>query len=198
MQQRPNGIVALCQLGVFFPFDKGFAELAVVAVFGKDCGLIVSQMAQAVSGKLVAPQRLNQPGYLPGSPGHEGAFQRGQVQPVQHSGGNADDVFSGGADFTADQVLPVIKADQIAGKFLHQPFLELLVVAVDDHTVGNPLIEFLYMAGSQPHGYFVGKVRVVVDHLRQAAAGSNFDSLHAQHKDFIGQVQRLQFIHQRL
>ncbi len=73
------------------------------------------------------------------------------MQSIQHACRNADYVFGGSADFGTDQILSKIKTDQIAGKSVDKGVFGILVVGVDDHTIGNPDNQFLHMPGTHPN-----------------------------------------------
>ena len=62
--------------------DEGLAELSVMAVGREHRGLVVPQMAQPVSGQLIAAHSLDQPRHLPGAPAHQGPLQAGQALAV--------------------------------------------------------------------------------------------------------------------
>ena len=145
-------------------------------------------MRQAVGGKFVAAQRLDEPRHLPRPARHERAFERGHPAAVQNARGDAHDVFRRRADFGADDVVPVIKADQIALEIVGERLFEGHVVAIDDHAVGNARREILNMPGADPHGDFIGGDARPDEDFGEALARFHFDALHAQDENFIGHV----------
>ena len=139
-------------------------------------------MTQPVGGQFVAAHGPDEPRHLPGAPAHQRAFQRHQPQTVQKTGGNAHHVFGGGAHLIAQQVVAVVKPDQVAGKLLHQSLFHLLVIAVDDHAVGHAAVKFLHMARPQPNRHRIGVIQIFPGHLTEPLAGADLQTLHAQHK----------------
>ncbi len=91
--------------------DKCLAEHAVAAVFGEHRRLIVPQMRQAISRKLVAAHRPNQAGNLPRASGHERALEAGEMQAIHHARRNADDVFRGRANLVSYHIVAIIKTE---------------------------------------------------------------------------------------
>ena len=105
-------------------------------------------------------------------------------------------VLGGGTDLAAHQVGTVVESNELARKLLHQALLGRLVVAVDDHTVGDPRIEFLYVAGADPNRYLHRGIQVLIRHLGQPLARSRLDALHAKNHRFVLQMVGHQLLHE--
>ena len=148
-------------------------------------------MRQAVSGKFVAAQRLDEPRHLPCSARHERAFERRHTAAVQYARGDAHHSLCRSADFGADDVVPVIKADQIALEIVGERLFEGHVVAVDDHAVGDARREVLNVPGADPNGDFIGGDARPDEDLGEALARFHLDALHAQDENFIGHVRAI-------
>ena len=155
---------------------------------GKESGFVIAEVGKAVSGKLVAAERLDEPRHFARPARHQRAFEGGHAAPVQDARRNAHHVFCRRADLRADDVVSVIETDEIALEIVRQRLFQLYVVAVDDHAVGDARREILNVAGADPYGDLVlGNARLDED-LGQAFARFHLDALHAQDKNFVRHV----------
>ena len=71
-------------------------------------------MAKPVCGKGIAAHRIDQAGDLARAAAHQRPLEGGKLYPIQRARRNTDDVFCGGTDFVSNQILSIIKADQIS------------------------------------------------------------------------------------
>ena len=91
--------------------NKAFAKAPVMAVCRKQRCLIVAQMAQPIGGKFIAAHGANQARHLSGAARHQRTLHAGKAAPVQHAGGNANDVFGRRAQLCAHKVVPLVQAN---------------------------------------------------------------------------------------
>ena len=146
-------------------------------------------MAQTVSGELVAAERRDKSCDFAGASRHERALERGVVQSVKNTRGDADDVLCRRADLAADEVGAEIEAYKIAVEFADKLLLDLLVHAVDDHAVRDSAHIVLRVSGADPYGDgSLALVNKVADDLAQTLARCNLNALHAQNDGFAVEV----------
>ena len=192
-----HGVISLGEVSIRLTAHKGFTKLAVMTVGGEDRRLIVAQMTQTIGRQLTAAHRADEPRHLARSTAHEGTLQAREPLAVEHARRDADDVLRRRADLVADEIRPVVKADEVARERLHEPLLRLHVVAVDDHAVRDAAVKLLHMPRPQPDGDPVRRVHARARNLAQAAARSDLESLHAQNERLAAQPQRPQLPEQR-
>ena len=177
--------------GEFFEFlslHEHFPVHPVVRMAGKEGRFIIAEMCKPVSRQLVAPERFDQPRDFPRAARHERTFQRGHAAAVEHARRNAHHVFRRRADLRADDVVAVVKTDEIALEIVRKRLFQLRVVAVDDHTVGNARRKVLDMPGPHPDGDLFGRYARADENFRKALARLHFDPLHTEHEDLIRNI----------
>lgn len=191
-----HGMVAFGQMLEGFLSHEGFTEASVVAVFGEHRGLVVPQMAEAVGGEGAAALGFDELCHFPGASGHEGTFEGGESQGIQHPCGDAHHVLQGRPQLVSDEVRADVEADEAAGEAVHQFLLEVSVLGVDDHAVGDVVVELLDVAGAQPHGTAVGGGEMLHHHLGEAFPCSDLHALHAEKEGPALKLQRGELLHE--
>ena len=155
---------------------------------GKERRLVIAEVRQPVGGEFASAQRLDQARDLARAARHERALQRGHAAAVQDARGDAHDVFGCRTDLRTDDVVAVVKTDEVALEVIRELFFEVGIVPVHDHTVGDACRKILDVPGADPYGdAFPGDARIDED-LREALARIRLDALHAQHEDLVGHV----------
>ena len=119
--------------------DEVLTEFAVVAPRGKERRLVVAEMAQTVGAQLVSAESGDKTRDLACASRHQRALEGGVVQTVQNTCGDTDDVFGGGADLAADQVVSDVKADQLACKLVDKLFFTSRLLLSMTIQFGMPL-----------------------------------------------------------
>ena len=111
-------------------------------------------------------------------------------------GGDADDIFGGGAHLGSDEVGTIIKTDEGPPEGFHQGGGHLPVPGIDHHAVGHAPGELLYMAGAYPHRHRRVWGDKFFRHLAQTQTSAVFNPFHAQNHGLAPEFFRRQPLHQ--
>lgn len=117
------------------------------------------------------------------------AFQRGNAAAVENARGNAHHVLRRRADLRTDDIVSVIKADEIALEVVGEKLFQFHVMAVDDHAVGNARREILNVPRAYPNRDLIFGNAFFDEDLRKPFARFHLDALHAEHKGLIRHVE---------
>ena len=101
---------------------------------------------------------------------------------IEHARSYAQNVLRCGAYLGADEIVAVVKADEVALEAVGKAAFERVVGRIYHHTVGYAPDERLNVPGAHPYGYPVGRDAAFRHHLRKALARALLYALHAQHE----------------
>ena len=167
----------------------------------KQCRFVIAEMTQSVCRQFTCPHCFHQTRDLTRTASHQGTFQAGQIQAIEHTCSNPDHVLGRGAHFSPCEIVSFVKAEQLRAERVDDVFRQRRIVGVNHHAVGDTGSKVLNMPGADPNGNPDRLLNALADNFCQPFARFNLQSFHTKdkalslHREMIDPAaQRTQFL----